>query len=122
MAERVGPTEEQIGKPQRRLNNKTNTTTKPELLPGKDIASLDGAKRGNVVVDSEEWAEMRATEARSDARLTEVEASLMRVTGRYQTLEDAKDWHQACARASMAPPPTLLRRSQVATLSLGNRG
>ena len=118
MAERVDTKcersiEEQIGKPQRRLNNKTNTKTKPELLPGKDIASLDEARRGNVVVDSEEWAEMRAKQARSDVRLTEVEASLMRVTVRHQTLEDAKDWHQACARARMAPPPTLLRRSEI---------
>ena len=35
LAERVGPTEEQIGKPQRRLNKKTNTKTKSELHPGK---------------------------------------------------------------------------------------
>ena len=114
LAERVDFTEEQIGKPPRRLKSKSKPKTKPEGLPGKGIASLDGAKRGNVVVDSEEWAEMRAKQARSDARLTEVEASLMRVTVRCQTLEDAKDWHQACARARMAPPPTLLRRSKVA--------
>ena len=56
LVERVDFTEEPIGKPQRRLNNKSNPKTKPELLPGNGIASLDGAKRGNVVADSEEWA------------------------------------------------------------------